>query len=151
MPTKRAGRGAAKKARSEAREERVAESLVQGKTVTQIAEEEGISRAWASGIANSAGVQQIITGLVNSRGERVRAIFDKTLDVIEDSYTARRAATFEGGVIDLGPDHYARLTGAKRFLELTLAGRVAPKEADPTEGRTMTMDQVKALLAERVQ
>ena len=156
-PTKRKPKRKAKAARKKptaaelraaARDQRIAEGIVEGKSVAEIAREEGISRAWASQHANSPAVAQIITSLIQSRLERVHSLFEGALDVIEKSYVAKRIVLDRYGMqIDLGPDHYARLTGAKRFLEFALAGRAVPKEEEKGE-RPLTLADLKALIDE---
>ena len=45
-----------------------------------------------------------------------------------------------------GPDHYARLAGAKRLLEFTLAGRPQPEKEKETQ-RTFTVQEMEAAIA----
>jgi hypothetical protein len=66
----------------------------------------GVSRSWASREAN--------------------ALFDQTLDVIEDAMKARKIFVVKGVIVDGGPDHYARLEAAKLFILLMCkAGRTS--------------------------
>jgi uncharacterized protein YciI len=69
--------------------------------------------------------------------------------VIEAAYGARSAAQFKGYLIDLGPDHYARLAGAKRYLEFAAAGRAVPKDAGAEETRTITLADLKRAIEEQ--
>ena len=56
-------------------------------------------------------------------------MFDRTLAVIAAAFDARviRAGKLSEPV-DLGPDHYARLTAADRFIKRLMAGR--PRRGD---------------------
>jgi hypothetical protein len=40
---------------------------------------------------------------------RINAVFDRTLDLIEDALQAGDIVVVKGAVVDAGPDHYARL------------------------------------------
>jgi hypothetical protein len=45
--------------------------------------------------------------------ERVNALFDQTLDVIEDAMKARQFLVVNRVLVDVGPDHYAQLEAVK--------------------------------------
>jgi hypothetical protein len=132
-----------------ARRTRVAKAIVSGKSVTQIAGEEGVSRATASADANSPEVQLLITSLVEAEREKIRTLWQKALGSIEESFSAERKAVFEGDVVPLGPDHYARLTGVKCLTQLLTAGRQAVKPEPPVR-RMLTLDELKQLASEGV-
>jgi hypothetical protein len=52
-----------------------------------------VSRSWASREANAPGTRIFIADLFELRRERVKALFDQALDVIEDAMKARKFAT----------------------------------------------------------
>jgi hypothetical protein len=43
------------------------------------------------------------------------ALFDQTLDLIQDAFQARKIFVVRGLIVDGGLDHYARLEAAKLF------------------------------------
>jgi hypothetical protein len=49
------------------------------------------------------------------------------LIVIERAYRARRKVMNKADVVDLGPDHYARLAAVGRLVQILTAGRPIPK------------------------
>jgi hypothetical protein len=55
--------------------------------------------------------------------ERLNALFDETLDVIEDAFEARKIFLVRGVLVDGGPDHYVRLEAVKLFLGLISSRR----------------------------
>jgi hypothetical protein len=48
----------------------------------------------------------------------VKALFDQTLDVIEDAMNARQFLVVNRVLVDVGPDHYAQLEAVKVFTLL---------------------------------
>ncbi len=74
---------------------------------------------WASREANAAGTRLPIADLLEAVPRRISALFDQTLDVIEDALQARRIFAVQGVVVDGGPVHYARIAAAKLFIQLT--------------------------------
>lgn len=144
--------------RKTARRARIAEGVVEGKSIARIAREENLSRQWTSHEVHSAEVQQIITGIVDRRRARVEMLFDQALLAIEASFAARRygveRAKDENGTstmsVDLGPDHFAALTGVKRLIELSTAGRGIAKPAESKSAQeTVTLEQIERLLHEQ--
>jgi hypothetical protein len=127
--------------------QRIAAGAVAGRTVSAMARSERISRQTASRVKNSAEVQLLITKLVEQQGEEIQKLFVGALAVIHDSYSATRSAVFEGLAVDLGADHYARLTGVKCLTQLLTAGRQAIKPEPPAK-KTFTLDALKQALAE---
>jgi hypothetical protein len=67
-----------------------------------------VSRSWASREANAPGTRILIAQLLAPHCERLIALFDQTLDVIEDVFQTRKIFVVRGVIIDGGPDHYAR-------------------------------------------
>ena len=128
-----------------ARARRVAASLAKGKSVARIAREERVSRATASRAANSPEVRLLITALVEAEGARIKGLFARALTTVEESFSAQRFAVFEGAKVDLGPDHYARLTGVKCLTALLTAGRQAQKP-EPPPRKTLTLEELDAAI-----
>lgn len=133
-------------ARKQARRTRVARAIVEGKSVSQIARDERVSRATASADANSTEVQLLITSLVEAERGMIRTLFQKGLAAVEDSFTATRVAVFEGAKVDCGPDHYARLTGVKCLTALLTAGRQAVRPEPPAK-KTISLEDLGRLAA----
>ncbi len=86
--------------------------------------------------------------MVDKRAPRMEQLLDRTLDAIEASFEATRNIVIDKSVVDGGPDHYARLTGAKRFLEFLLAGRPRPEKEQKREGVRVTLQQLEAAVRE---
>jgi hypothetical protein len=55
--------------------------------------------------------------------ERLNALFDQTLNVIQDAFQARKIFVVRGVLVDGGPDHYARIAAAKLFIQLLSSRR----------------------------
>jgi hypothetical protein len=98
--------------------------------------EEGGSRQtiWKQAAANN--VRQIAVAAVNGERESIGRMFARMLGVITEAFDARviRAGK-DGEPMDLGPDHYARLTAVDWFIKLLTAGRAVPKAAEVKGGR----------------
>ena len=77
-----------------------------------------MSRSWASREANAPGTRILIADIFELRRERLIALFDRTLDVIEDAMKARQFLVVNRVLVDVGPDHYARLEAVKLFTVL---------------------------------
>jgi hypothetical protein len=130
-----------------ARRLHIAASVAGGRSIAAAARELGISREWASKIANAPETQQIIASLAQAHAERIYDLFDQALRVIQQAFRARRTAIRKGEVIDLGPDHYARLAAVGRLVQILTAGRPVPKpEERKEERRTITLEEVEALI-----
>jgi hypothetical protein len=71
-----------------------------------------------------------IAAMFDKRAPRMAQLVDAALDAIASSFEATRTIVIDKAVVDGGPDHYARLTGAKRLLEFTLAGRPQPEKEE---------------------
>ncbi len=135
------------KAGQAARGQRVAAGVLAGKSITDIARGEGVSRATASRLGNSPEVQLLVTSLVEAERTKIRGLFTKALNAIQASFEANRTGIYEGAKVDLGPDHFARLTGVKRLTEVLTAGRTSQKP-DPPQKKTFTLDDLKQALSE---
>ncbi len=55
--------------------------------------------------------------------ERTNAVFDRTLDVIEDAFEARNMVVVNGALVVAGPDHYARLEAGRLVVRLLRLAR----------------------------
>jgi hypothetical protein len=125
----------------------IATSVAAGQSITATARQLGISREWASRIANAPETQQIIASLVNTQLERLYDLFDAALTVIEQAFRARRKGISKGEVIDLGPDHYARLASVGRLVQILTAGRAMPKPKEQKqEDGLIDYDQLRRLV-----
>src|SRR3712207_5293624 len=109
MPTRQQPKPTAQ-LRREGRLSRIAKALASGATVTEIAQDESISRTLASSIVNSPECRQIIADFVNAEHDEMRAMFYRCLRAIEHALSARRGEymTKDGQIVSGGPDHYAR-------------------------------------------
>jgi hypothetical protein len=83
-----------------------------------IARHLGVSRSWASREANAPGTRIFIADLFELCRERVKALFDQTLDLIEDAMNARQFLVVNRVLVDVGPDHYAQLEAVRMFTLL---------------------------------
>jgi len=124
------------KRRAAARKAVVAQAIVKGAPLTHVARELGVSRSTVERDAQSEDVIHIVAQLVTRHTERIESLFQGALQVIEAAYEANRIVLDRlGNECNLGPDHYARLAGAKRFLELAGSGRPTPKPPDASQPR----------------
>ena len=90
-----------------------------------------------------------IAAMFDKRAPRMAQLVDAALDAIALSFEAIRTVVIDKAVVNGGPDHYARLTGAKRLLEFTLAGRPKPEKEEVTHG-PITLEVIEAaILAHR--
>lgn len=142
-----------------ARRTRIAAAAVKGKSLSAIAAEEGISREWASREANAPATRLAIAQLLDRHYDVVEPLVLEALTVIRQSlqaaqYSVQKLTTIdlvekvrrdEVRIVEVGPDHYARLTGAKRLIELLLAGRPVLKQEEDSPG-LCTLDQLRAAL-----
>jgi hypothetical protein len=70
-----------------------------------------------------AGTRLLIAELFEANHERISAVFDQALDVIEDAFEARDTVVVKGALVDAGPDHYARIEAGKLVLRLLRQAR----------------------------
>jgi hypothetical protein len=82
-----------------------------------------VSRSWASRKANAPGTRLLIAQLLALHRQRLSVLFDKTLDVIEDAFEARKIFLVKGVLVEGGPDHYARLEAGKMFMLIVSSRR----------------------------
>ncbi len=119
-----------------------------GESVTAIAAAEGLSRDWVGKELRSPESRQIILRLVERHHIRIERLFVTTLDAIDAAFKAQRTVHFMGGRVSLGPDHYARLTAAKRYLEVVSLGRPVAQAQDGAAKVGMTYDELCRRVAE---
>ena len=99
--------------------------------MTDIAETEGIGRTLASREANSPECRQFIAEFVGDEREEMRALFYRSMRVVEHALSAKREyLTKDGQILQGGPDHYARLAATKHFRDFLMASRPAPKQPE---------------------
>ena len=86
--------------------------------------------------------------MLHEQEARISSLFGQVLTSIEEAFTATRPGiTKDGERYDLGPDHYARLAAAKRFIELVTAGRPIPKAPEPqATNRLPTWTEFQSML-----
>lgn len=139
--------------KSEARTNRRARMVaakIAGASTTSIARAEGLSRDWTAKELASAECRQILAGLVDGNLQRIAALFTQTLTAIGEAMRADKVVFAEGCAMNLGADHFARLTAAKRFLELVTLGRAPLKAPEEGKGdRTITLEELERLVASR--
>jgi DNA-binding GntR family transcriptional regulator len=109
-----------------------------------------LSRDWTRQELASAESRQILAGMVDRAFARAQKLFERSLSAIEEAFQADRLQPGpKGSILVIGPDHYARLTAAKRFIELMTAGRAAPKAPDrEQERRTLTLQEIEKAVQE---
>jgi len=136
------------KARTTARRRKIAAGLVAGKAVAEVARETGISRQWASREAQQPETQVELATFLAEHQLALRGLVARAVSVIGEGLGATKVvATKEGGALDLGPDHYARLQAVKRLIELVTAGqaRVPTGGDQPSDPTLLTMDRLRAV------
>src|SRR5690349_14466798 len=75
--------------KNEARRLKIASGLVEGKSMAEIAREEGVSRQTIWKQAGSADVGQILVSAVNSETERINGTFLRLLAAIDEALVVR--------------------------------------------------------------
>ena len=96
----------------------IAGALLAGIKIAAVARQLGVSRSWASREANAPGTRNLVAELLEHHRERLNALFDQTLDVIEDAMKAREFLVVNRVLVDVEPDHYAQLEAVKMFTLL---------------------------------
>lgn len=112
-------------------------AVLTGKTVADAARAEGISRPHASTLVNLDIASSI--DLFHNETTRLLA---SALDAIAAAFLAERTQVVETAVLNLGPDHYVRLTAVKRLIELLLAGRAVPKATPPDDSTGISLEDL---------
>lgn len=117
--------------RAKTRKTRVAARTLAGAKAREISAELGVSRRTIERDVAGAEVQQILALHVSRASREIESLFRECLRAIREALQAERfGLSKRGRKVNLGPDHYARLTAVQRFAKLVTAGRPTPK---PTE------------------
>ncbi len=96
----------------------IAGAILGGIKIAAVARQLGVSRSWASREANAAGTRSLIAVLLEPYREHLEALCDQALAVIADAMKARQFLLVNRVLVDVGPDHYARLEAVKVFIVL---------------------------------
>jgi hypothetical protein len=128
---------------------RMAGAALAGEHITTIAQNEALSREWVRRELASDECGQIMTGIINHQHNWIIELVSQTLKAIQEALKATRVVWSDGKKRELGPDHFARLTAAKRLIELVTTGRPTPKSPETkVKSRKVTLPELEALLKE---
>src|ERR1700676_963721 len=129
---------------------RMAGAALAGDHIQTIAKNEALSREWVRKELASDECGQIMTGIINHHHHWIIEMVSKTLKAIQEALTATRGAWGDGKRREHGADHFARLTAAKRLIELVTAGRPTPQSPESkAKEKTITLEELEVLLAGR--
>ena len=149
--------------RRESRRQTLAAGILQGQTVTELAKRERVSRTYASREANAPETRLLMAELLGQHRRKVSRLVGKALIRIDHALDAHateivvgdqtRKKGKDGTFKDVrtyrsvlaGVDHYARMTGAKRLLEMIQAART---DAQPEQVGTITWEMFLRLREE---
>jgi len=132
------------------RRTRILKAKLAGTPTAAIARAEGLRRETIRAALESDDCQQIILALVRQNVSEIDRLFHRAMVAINQAFDANKIAMYLGGEVDLGPDHYARLAAAKRYLELVALGRPTPKpKEDNRQVGMITVEELKRVVAER--
>ena len=115
----------------------VVQQLAQGKSITSIAKDIGVSRQTVHRLVKQPATLQALAQLVDEREDDIRRIFNRALRVVYSAMSAKDYAVTYKAVKKVckddvpteeemflsPPDHYARLAAVSKFRELMVAGR----------------------------
>ncbi|MEO8630274.1 MAG: hypothetical protein ABI612_19580, partial [Betaproteobacteria bacterium] len=93
-------------------------AMLTGIKIATVARQLGVSRSWASREANAPRTRNIIAGILELRREQLEALFDRTLDVIDDAMNARKLSVVNCVLVDVGPDRGVRREAVDMFRRL---------------------------------
>jgi DNA-directed RNA polymerase subunit K/omega len=129
---------------------RMAGAALAGDHIQTIAKNEALSREWVRYELASDECCQIMTGIINHHHHWIIELVSQTLKAIQEALKATRVVWCEGKMRELGADHFARLTAAKRLIELVTAGRPTPQSPESkAKEKTITLEELEVLLAGR--
>ena len=129
---------------------RMAGAALAGEHITTIAQNEALSREWVRRELASDECSQIMTGIINHQNNWIIELVSQTLKAIQEALKATRVVWSDGKMRELGPDHFARLTAAKRLIELVTTGRPTPKSPETkVKPKGVTLPELEALLKEQ--
>jgi hypothetical protein len=135
-----------RKVRTTARRRKIAAGLIAGKAIAQVARETGISRQWASREAQQPETRIELAGLLGSQHAKLERLVARAVAVIGAAMGATKVAAIkDGGTVDLGADHYARLQAVKRLLELIVACKPLAVGDAGDDQTLITMDRLRAV------
>ncbi len=135
-----------------ARRGRIATAKLAGRPTAAIARAEKLDRGTVAKDLASDECQQIVFALVERSRAQIERLFVQGLEAIEDALIATRTAVTQGAVVDLGPDHFARLAATKRLLEVISLGRPTAKApVDAGRRASITLAELEQIVAERKQ
>jgi len=101
----------------------IANAVVAGRPIAEVARELGVSRSWASREPYAPGTGDLVNALVAEHWQHIHALLNATLGVIEDALSARKIKCGVGEVLDLGPDYRVRMKAVKLYIRLLKAIR----------------------------
>jgi len=104
----------------------IAGAILFGIKIATVARQLGVSRSWASREANAPGTRHLMAVLLEPYRERLEVLCDQALDAIEDAMKARQFLVVNRVLVDVGPDHYARLEAVKVFTVVIDAREPGP-------------------------
>jgi len=149
--------------RRASRRQKLAAGVLSGQTVTELARSQKVSRTYASREVNSAETRLLMAELLAKHREQIGQLVAKSLNRIDQALDAHvteivvagqdNTKTKSGKVkttkiyksVLAGVDHYARMTGAKRLIEMVEAAR---SEDDRPQGQTITYEMFLTILRE---
>lgn len=127
----------------QARHVRMVEAKLKGRTNVQIAAAEHLTAEWVARELGSDESKQIIAGLVKTDLDRIARLYDQVLVAIELAFKADKMAVAGKERMNLGPDHYARLAAAKRYLEVISLGRPTAKPPETGKDEHLTLQDLR--------
>lgn len=132
------------------RRARVAEGIVAGVKVRDLAARERVSTRTIQTDAASLEVQLRIALELDRRAPRLGTLLDEALDCIQAAMQAAKHATVTtapgiASVVEVGPDHYARLAAVRELGKYFVLGRSIPKAKEDDDSFALTMEQLRAV------
>jgi hypothetical protein len=97
----------------------IAEAVVAGKPIAQVARDLGVSRCWVSRETHAPGTGALIDELMVQHADRIKALLAASLDALEGLLEARKFVYRAGTAIDVGPDHCIQLKAAGLLIKLS--------------------------------
>lgn len=130
---------------------RVVAATLAGKSVKAIGQAEGLGRNAVAAVLRSPGSQQLILELVRFNYSRIEKLFAGCLKAIDDGLKADKVVVAGKGRLNLGPDHFARLTAVKRLLDVVSLGRPTAKSDDNENSapKQITYEDLCRIMKER--
>jgi hypothetical protein len=126
------------------------------KSIASVAREEGISRGHASRLAHLPQSRVEIAALIDGYQAETSVLVKTALTALAESFDAEKQVVVQHSekdgdklsrhseVLNLGPDHFVRLTAVKRLIELLVAGRAVPKHVAPEDSPGISLEDLTA-------